>query len=352
MVSVLFGSITTVFVDVSTFLIQSVRPVIVEAAGNATDCPAEAASQNTTLSVLVTVTEAEDAVRCARPRLDAASVLPLTTNAPVEPVLTARAVATPVPKPEMPVATGRPVAFVSVAADGVPRLGVVKAGELANTSAPVPVSSVTAVAKLALEGVARNAATPVPKPEMPVATGNPVALVKVTAEGVPRFGVIRVGDDDITTFPDPVIAYSPRTPALLYKTRPLAPLATAELPTVNVLAPPPVALKTPPLRDSPAPTLISSTAPVLAVLRPRMRAVVIVRPLVVIAPCAINVPDVGRVTLVEPLVVKVRAFAPLVVKFAASVRLPLRLTVRLPALGLYVSVKSLDVFSVVLIVIR
>ena len=57
--------------------------------------------------------------------------------------------------------------------------GVVKAGEVPNTTAPVPVSPVTAANKLALLGVARNVATPEPRPETPVAIGNPVQLVRV-----------------------------------------------------------------------------------------------------------------------------------------------------------------------------
>ena len=36
---------------------------------------------------------------------------------------------------------GNPVAFVNTAADGVPRLGVTKVGEVANTKEPVPVST-------------------------------------------------------------------------------------------------------------------------------------------------------------------------------------------------------------------
>ncbi len=118
----------------------------------------------------------------------------------------ARKVATPVPKPEMPVETGKPVAFVKVTAEGVPRLGVVSAGLVAKTNAPDPVSPVTAAARFADEGVARKVATPVPKPEMPVETGKPVAFVKVMAEGVPRLGVVSVGLVDITTLPVPVMA--------------------------------------------------------------------------------------------------------------------------------------------------
>ena len=45
---------------------------------------------------------------------------PLTTTAPAEPTLTARAVATLVPSPDTPVLIGSPVALVSVPLDGVP----------------------------------------------------------------------------------------------------------------------------------------------------------------------------------------------------------------------------------------
>ena len=42
------------------------------------------------------------------------STPPLITGAPAEPVLTAKAVAIPVPKPETPVEIGKPVVLVSV----------------------------------------------------------------------------------------------------------------------------------------------------------------------------------------------------------------------------------------------
>jgi hypothetical protein len=45
----------------------------------------------------------------------------------------------------MPVARGRPVALVKVAAEGVPKLGVTKEGELDNTTLPLPVEVVTPV---------------------------------------------------------------------------------------------------------------------------------------------------------------------------------------------------------------
>jgi hypothetical protein len=82
--------------------------------------------------------------------------------------------------------TGSPVQFVSVPLVGVPRIGVTSVGVVANTNDPVPVSSVTAERRFALDGVAKNVATPVPRPLTPVLIGNPVAFVRVPDEGVPR----------------------------------------------------------------------------------------------------------------------------------------------------------------------
>jgi len=110
----------------------------------------------------------------------------------------ARNVATLVPSPLTPVDIGSPVQLVSVPLVGVPRRGVTRVGEVAKTFAPVPVSSVSAAAKLAELGVARNAATPVPSPLTPVEIGRPVQLVSVPLEGVPRRGVTSVGLVDIT----------------------------------------------------------------------------------------------------------------------------------------------------------
>jgi len=70
-----------------------------------------------------------------------------------------------------------------------PRTGVTKVGVLEKTKDPVPVSLVTAALKLALVGEAKKVATPVPKPLIPVATGNPVQLVNVPLVGVPSIGV-------------------------------------------------------------------------------------------------------------------------------------------------------------------
>lgn len=116
----------------------------------------------------------------------------------------AKNVATPVPNPETPVEIGKPVQLVSVPLDGVPKAGVTRVGEVAKTTAPVPVSPVTAAAKLAVEGVAKNVATPVPNPDTPVEIGNPVQLVRVPLDGVPSAGVTSVGDVARTGEPDPV----------------------------------------------------------------------------------------------------------------------------------------------------
>jgi len=110
--------------------------------------------------------------------------------------------------PVTPVVSGRPVAFVSTPLVGVPNSGVTNVGEVANTAAPVPVSSVRAAAKLALDGVARNVATPVPRPDTPVEIGRPVALVSVPLVGVPRIGVTSVGDVANTAAPVPVSSVS------------------------------------------------------------------------------------------------------------------------------------------------
>ena len=87
-------------------------------------------------------------------------------------------------------------------------VGVAIVGEVANTSGPVPVSSVTAEARFALEGVARNVATLDPRPDTPVLIGNPVQFVSVPEVGVPRTGVTSVGVLANTKAPVPVPATS------------------------------------------------------------------------------------------------------------------------------------------------
>ena len=67
----------------------------------------------------------------------------------------ARNVATFAASPETPVAMGSPVALVSVADVGVPRMGETRVGEVLNTANPVPVSSLSTPASCA-EVVAAN----------------------------------------------------------------------------------------------------------------------------------------------------------------------------------------------------
>ena len=78
-----------------------------------------------------------------------------------------------------------------------------KVGSLLKTRTPVPVSSVMAVRRFELDGVASQVATPVPSPVMPL-IGRPVALVRVRKLGVPRFGVTSVGELAKTSAPVPV----------------------------------------------------------------------------------------------------------------------------------------------------
>jgi hypothetical protein len=101
----------------------------------------------------------------------------------------------------VPVPTVTDAGEVSVYPVKVP---VVIVGDVPNTSDPDPVSSVTAVAKLADDGVAKNVATPVPRPLTPVDIGRPVALVNVPEVGVPKIGVTKVGEVANTTLPVPV----------------------------------------------------------------------------------------------------------------------------------------------------
>lgn len=128
----------------------------------------------------------------------------VTADARLALVADPKKVAIPDASPLTPVEMGSPVAFVMVPDEGVPRAGVTSVGLVANTRAPLPVSSVVAAAKLELEGVAKNVATLDPKPLTPVEIGSPVAFVKVPDVGVPKMGVTSVGDVENTTTPVPV----------------------------------------------------------------------------------------------------------------------------------------------------
>ena len=142
--------------------------------------------------------------------------LPTDVTAPVRLALV---VTLPAVKPE-----AVPVILVPTRAEGVPRAGVTKVGELANTKAPEPVSSDTAEARLADDGVPRNVATPVPRPETPVEIGKPVRLVATPEAGVPKAGVTSVGEFDNTTLPVPVDEVTP-----------VPPFATAKVPVMSAV---------------------------------------------------------------------------------------------------------------------
>ena len=75
-----------------------------------------------------------------------------------------------------------------------PIFGIVSIGEADNTTFPVPVAVVTPVPPL------RTGKVPV----TPVVNGNPVMFVATPEAGVPKFGVINVGELAKTTAPVPV----------------------------------------------------------------------------------------------------------------------------------------------------
>jgi hypothetical protein len=171
----------------------------------------------------------DDAVRAAKPAVpvNVGDAENTTAEEPVSSVSAeakfaddgvARNVATLAPRPETPVDTGNPVQLVRVPDVGVPRTGVTRVGDVANTLAPVPVSSVSAAAKFEDEGVAKNVATLAARPETPVDTGNPVQLVRVPEEGVPNTGVVRVGDVSVllvnVSVEDTVTTLTPSTAIL------------------------------------------------------------------------------------------------------------------------------------------
>ena len=154
------------------------------------------------------------------------------TGAPADPVFTARAVATPVPRPDTPAEIGSPVALVSVPLLGVPRAPSNKTGAPAD-----PTATPSAVATFA------------PRPETPVDIGNPVALVNTAVEGVPMFGVVKTGDVANTNRPEPVSSVTaaarlaevevPRNVAIpeAREVIPVPPFATGSVPVTCVVNP-------------------------------------------------------------------------------------------------------------------
>jgi len=156
----------------------------------------------------------------------------------------------------------------------------VNVGAVANTNDPVPVSSVMAEIKLAELGVAKNVAIPVPNPEIPVDTGSPVQL-----DNVPELGV-------------------PKAPPFT-TTAPAEPVFTANAvatPVPNPLTP--VEMGRPVQLDNVPDDGVPSTG----VVNVGLVNVLFVN---VSEPANVTkVPVVGNVIVVEPDVVRVRAFAP------------------------------------------
>jgi hypothetical protein len=138
-------------------------------------------------------------------------VLRTTEPVPVEEV-------TPVPPfatgsvPETPVVNGKLVQLAKLPEVGVPSTGVVNVGEfivgeLLNTRLPVPVDIDVPEPPLAIGKI----------PVTPVVKGKPVVLVKTPEVGVPRRGVIRVGEVLNTTEPVPVDVVTPVPPLVTAK---------------------------------------------------------------------------------------------------------------------------------------
>jgi hypothetical protein len=200
------GNVTLVAAVVVSVKLKAPAVAKVEPSANV-KVAALAGAVNATLLILVAV---------ATPNTGVTSVGEVANTLTPVPVLSVRAaakladegvpknVATLAAKPETPVEIGRPVQLVRVPEDGVPKAGVTRVGDVANTNAPVPVSSVTAAIKLADDGVPKKVATLAAKPDTPVEIGRPVQLVRVPEDGVPKAGVTRTGDVANTKAPLPV----------------------------------------------------------------------------------------------------------------------------------------------------
>ena len=192
--------------------------------------------------------------------------------------------------PVTPVVSGSPVRLVATPEAGVPRAGVTKVGEVAKTSAPLPVSSVIAAARFAEDGVPSHVATPAPKeptpvpplatgsvPVTPVVSGKPVAFVSTPEEGVPSAGVTRVGEVAKTSAPEPVSSESwPEMPAEV---------------VIAVKAPAPLPTRIPVRVVTPVPPLATGRVPVTPVVSGK--------PVAFVSTKAVGVPSAGVVSVGE-----------------------------------------------------
>jgi hypothetical protein len=202
-------------------------------------------------------------------------------------------------------------------------------GEVANTNAPVPVSSVTADAKLADEGVAKKVATLAAKPDTPVEIGSPVQLVRVPDVGVPNNGVVRVGDVANTKRPVPVssvtadnkladdgvakkvatLAAKPETPVEIGR-----PVQLVRVPEVGV--PNNGVVRVGDVANTKSPVPVSSD------ITPSNSEDEVAANTLSLLPVVVKVPAVGNVTFVAAVVVRVKLFAPEVanVELSANVK--------------------------------
>jgi len=146
---------------------------------------------------------------------------------------------------------------IPVEEDAVPTVILVpKVGAVENTSDPDPVSSVTADARLALDGVAKNVATPVPRPLTPVLIGSPVALVSVPLLGVPSAPPLTTkAPADPTLTPSAVATPVPKA------VMPVPPLATGSVTVTPDVSGRPVALVSVPLDGVPNAPPLTTNAP-------------------------------------------------------------------------------------------
>jgi len=255
-------------------------------------------------SVPVTPVDKGSPVKLVAVPLDGVpSTPPLTKGAPAEPTFTARAVATPVPKPDTPVAIGSPVAFVKVALVGVPRIGVTNVGEVANTLAPLPVSSVKAAAKFAEVNEPKDVALPteVTAPvklafvvTLPAVKPDavPVIFVPTNADGVPKAGVTKVGEFDNTLLPVPVEVVTPVPPCKTVK--------AVVKPVIDVMS------EFAPLAA--APKLVRALAAVDAPVPPSATAksvIPVIVPPVIVADDDVIAPETPPVAVIAPVKVDV-----------------------------------------------
>lgn len=114
--------------------------------------------------------------------------------------------------PTTPVESGSPVAFVNTPDDGVPSAGVTRVGLVSVSPATVEAVAprLMVVEPIVTFGLAIFALGK--SPVTPVGNGNPVACVRTPEDGVPKAGVMRVGDVFKTTLPVPVLVPTPVPP--------------------------------------------------------------------------------------------------------------------------------------------